>query len=140
MASLKAKLFTQASVFPALTALLGTNPFRWFDEQLPQSATFPAIVVFLIDDPSDYVIGGEMSTSWQMLQFTVYGTGNDSVNASLVVAALKSFLRVFNAYSSRPLPAYANRVTGNRDGGIADTQPLTYQRFVTAKILNDENM
>jgi|ERR1700723_154054 len=136
--TLKAKLFSAASVNPGLQALLGTSPFRWYDTQLPQTATFPAVVVFQVSNPRDYVVGGRMSTSWNRIQFTVYGTGNDSQNASAVVSALEDFLAGFSAYSVSQFPSNANRIVSDRDGGVAQTQPLTYQRFVDAIILNDE--
>lgn len=138
--SLKAKLFAAAKIDAGLQALLGTNPFRWYDTQLNQQATFPAIVVFIVDNPREYVTTGQMSTSKTRVQFTIYGTGNDSQEADAVVNALQAFLLGFNAYSSRSLPANDNQIVGDRDGGIADTQPLTYQRFVDAMILNDELM
>lgn len=140
MASLKAKLFAAASANAGLQALLGTNPFRWHDTQLPQQDAFPAVVVLIVSNPADYVFTGRTPTSWSRVQFTVYGTGNDSENASLVVNALQDFLVTFNAYSPRTLPANANRIVNDKDGGIADTQPLTYQRFVDVMILNDETL
>ncbi len=138
--SLKAKLYAAASVDAGLQALLGTAPFRWFDTQLPQTAAFPAIVVFIVSDPRTYVLNGQMSTRFVRVQFSVYGTGNDSENASAVVNALASFLRGFNAYGVPNLPANANTIVGDRDGGIAATQPLTYQRFVDAMVFNDEKV
>ena len=138
MASLKAKLFAAAKVNAGLTALLGTTPFRWFDTQLPQQAAFPAVVVYNVSNPRDYVLTGQMSTSKTRVQFTVYGTGNDSQNADAVVSALQAFLLGFNAYGLPNLPANDNQIVGDRDGGIAATQPLTYQRFVDVMILNDE--
>jgi hypothetical protein len=137
MPSLKAKLFTAASANAGLQALLGTNPFRWYDSQLNQSSAFPAVVVFIVSNPRDYVITGQMSTSWARVQFTVYGTGNDSQNADAVVNALQAFLLGFNAYGLNP-PANANTIVGDRDFGIAATQPLTYQRVLDVMILNDE--
>lgn len=137
--TLKAKLFAAASDSPALQALLGTDPFRWYDTQLPQQAAFPAVVANQVSAPRDYALGGRMSTYWARIQLTVYGTGNDSENASAVVAAITGFLQTFNAIGVPNLPAYPNRVLNDRDGGIAQTQPLTYQRFLDVSILNDES-
>lgn len=137
---LKVKLFNAASANAGLQALLGASPFRWYDTQLPQTAAFPAVVVFQVSDPRDYEVRGQMSTSWNRIQFTVYGTGNDSTEASAVVAALLNFLRGFFAYSAGSTATQsANKVVSDRDGGIAQTQPLTYQRFVDVMILNDES-
>lgn len=137
--TLKAKLFAAASANTELQALLGTSPFRWYDTQLVQSTAFPAVVVFIVSNPPDYVVTGRMSTSWARVQLTVYGTGNDSENASAVVAALKDFLATFNAIGVDNLPVYPNRIVNDRDGGIAQTQPLTYTRTLDVMILNDEN-
>ena len=138
---LKIKLFNAAASNAGLQALLGTSPFRWYDTQLPQTATFPCVVVFQVSDPRNYEVRGQMSTSWSRLQFTVFGTGNDSTNASAVVDALLAFLRGFFAYNAGANATQAaNNVVSDRDGGIAQTQPLTYQRFVDAMILNDESL
>ncbi len=142
MATLKAKLYTAASAFPGLTALLGSPP-SWFDVQLPQQPnpppTFPAVVVFIVSQPRVYATTGRLSTYFSRVQFTVYGTGNDSQNADAVVEALLDFLKGFNAIGVSNLTAYPNTVVGDRDGGIAQTQPLTYQRFIDAMVFNDEN-
>jgi hypothetical protein len=140
MASLKAKLFTAASADTGLQALLGTSPFRWSDQQKQQPFPAPSIAVCIVSNPRAYVMGGQLSTSWTRVQFTVYGTGNDSENADAVVNALATFLRGFNGYSTRDLPAFDNRIVNDRDGGIADTDPLTYQRFVDVMIFNDETI
>ena len=142
MATLKAKLYTAASANAGLTALLGTPP-SWFDTQLPQQPspppTFPAVVVYIVSAPKTYVLGGRLSTYFARVQFTIYGTGNDSQNASAVVAALEDFLATFNPIGVSGLPVYPNTIVSDRDGGIAQTQPLTYQRFLDVMIFNDEN-
>lgn len=138
MPTLKAKLFSAASATVALQALLGTSPFRWYDEQLPQSTAFPAVVVHEVDAPPDYSITGRMSTYWARIQFTIYGTGNDSENASAVASALADFLATFNAIGVSGLPVYPNRILNNRDAGLAQTQPMTYQRIIDVQVMNDE--
>jgi hypothetical protein len=136
--TLKAKLFAQASAFAELQALLGTNPFRWYDVQLSQTATFPAVVANQISAARQYVAGGRLSTYFARIQLTVYGAGNDSQNAAAVVAALEDFLAVFNA-SAVTAPAYSNQIVSDRDFGIAQTQPLTYMRILDVMVFNDEN-
>lgn len=141
MATLKAKLFSAASATPALQALLGASPFQWGDQQLVQSwnlATFGAVVVTEISAPRVYSTAGRLATYEAHLQLTVYGTGADSENASAIVSALEDFFATFNAIGVPNLPVYPNRITGDRDGGIADTQPLTFQRFVDVYVWNDE--
>jgi hypothetical protein len=140
--TLKAKLFSQASQFAELQALLGSSPsnFRWFDVQLPQAqATFPAVTVNQIGAPRMYVTNGRLSTYFARVQFTIYGSGNDSQNAAAVTAALEDFLAVFNATAVQNAPTYPNTIVGDKDFGIAATQPLTYMRVIDAMIFNDEN-
>ena len=69
--TLKAKLFAQASAFAELQALLGTNPFRWYDVQLSQTATFPAVVANQISAARQYVAGGRLSTYFARIQLPV---------------------------------------------------------------------
>lgn len=135
---LKAKIWSAASAYAPLTALLGASPFRLYDVQLPQSATFPAITMFQVSNPRVYVATGRMATSFVRVQFTVYGTGNDSTNADAVAEALASFLDNFNAAGLPNSPANANDIVGDRDMGIAQTQPLTYMRVIDAMIFNSE--
>lgn len=141
---LKEKLFTAASANAGLQALLGTSPFQWGDTQLEQSwnlSTLGAVLAYQISDPRTYETRGQMSTSWVRMQFTVYGNGRDSVNASAIVAALLTFLCGFFAYSAGSNATQAaNQIVGDRDGGIAETQPMTYLRIVDAMILNDESL
>lgn len=141
--SIKAKLFAAASNDAGLVALLqdGANAFRWFDQQLPQvwpatGELFPAVVVTVVSNPQDYVVTGPLPTSWARVQFTIYGTGNDSENANAIAQALFAFLTTFNAYGlAGSVPANANFVVGDRDAGIAKTQPMTFQRIIDARIL-----
>lgn len=144
--SLKAKLFAAASVDAGLVALLkdGAHPFRWFDIQLPQnwpkgSVLFPAVTVQLISNPRSYAVTGKIPTSFNRVQFTVYGTGNDSQNAELVVNAIDAFLQTFSG-SGLSVPAYPNYIVGDRDAGIADTNPLTYMRILDANVFNDDSI
>jgi hypothetical protein len=139
--TLKAKIFAAASVNTELQALLGTNPFRLYDIQLPQQSAFPAVVMFQVSNPPAYVIGGRLSTSWARIQFTVFGTGNDSENASAVVDALQDFLKTFTAYGNLSRSgSYDNRIVNDRDAGIAQTQPLTYQRILDVLIFSNDQL
>lgn len=135
---LKAKLFTAASANAGLQALLGSGPFRWFDTQLPQNASFPSVVVFQVSNPKTYNVIGPMATSFARMQFTIYGTGNDSTNADAVAEALFSFLTGFNAAGLETSTGNANYVVNDRDAGIAQTQPLTYMRVIDVQIFNSD--
>jgi hypothetical protein len=85
------------------------------------------------------VTAGRLSTYFARVQFTIYGTGNDSQNADAVVSAIEDFLATLNGYGFSDLPANANTIVNDRDGGIAQTQPLTYTRTLDVMILNDED-
>lgn len=134
---LKSKLFAAASAYGPLQALLGTSPFRW-SEQLVQGTEFPAITVFIVSNPRVYAVTGRMATSWARVQFTIFGSGNDSTNADAVAQALFSFLDNVNFAGLPTYPANPNNIVGDRDAGIAATQPATYQRIVDAMIFNNE--
>lgn len=142
--SLKEKLFAQASSFPELQALLLTGspaPFRWYDQQLPQKTVFPCVVVRIISNPSTYAVTGRLPTSFSRVEFRIYGTGSDSQNADLVAQAVSDFLDVFNGYGIvTPHSVHANRIVGDRDGGVADTEPLTFLRMIDAQIYNNSTL
>lgn len=146
--SLKAKLFAAASQDAGLQALLLSNDsppvFRWFDQQLPQGyagpGKFPCVVVSTVSNPADYVVTGRMPTSWSRMQFTIYGTGNDSENAGLVVNAIAAFLDTFDGVGKPGLVAYPNNIVGDRDGGIAETKPPTFQRFLDVRIFSNSTI
>lgn len=136
--TLKAALFEQALDFSPLRALLASGSpeiFRWYDTQLPQKgARFPAVVVTQTNNPAEYVAGGRMPTSYVRVLFRLYGTGSDSQNADALAVALASFLDTFNGSGITGLAAYSNHIESDRDGGIAQTDPLVYQRLVGARI------
>lgn len=146
--SLKVKLFNSASADAGLIALLkdGANPFRWFDQQLPQNwpaaaVKFPAIVVLIVSNPRTYVVTGQLPTSFVRVQFAVFGTGNDSENANDVVKALAAFLGNFSAYGLQgSVPAYANYIVGDRDSGVVQTQPQMYQRILDVQIYSNDSV
>ncbi len=143
--SLKERLFRDASVFPALVALLASGSpaiFRWRDQQLnPQGEQFPAVVVQQISNPRTYSVAGRLPTGFVRVQFTVYGTGNNSQNADAVVDALQSFLDQWHGGSGiSGNSQYSNLIVADRDFGVAKTDPLTYVRMVDAQIFFDDSV
>ena len=139
MASLKEKLFAAAKLDAGLqTVLLSGSTFQWADIQLPQSwnlTSKSALSVQLISDPTQYATAGPLATSWARVQFSIFGHGNDSTNADAVAAALFAFMGSFNG-GAVPNQA-ANYKVGDRDAGLTQTQPVTYQRIVDYFIWND---
>ena len=140
MANLKVKLFAAASANAGLQALLGTNPFRWTDIQLPQQSAFPAVTVNIISNPRMYATTGRMQTSITRVQFSIFGAGPDSTNADAVAAALLAFLDGFNAAGMSGLPANSNQVVGDRDAGFVQTAPMTYLRIIDCVIFQNETL
>jgi hypothetical protein len=147
--TLKQKLFTQASAFTALQALLGAPPavFNWFDEQLDQNALNSgnaAIVVKQLPRRPMWCNLGQLPTSFNRIQFTIYGAvsdpnaGADSQSCDAVVGALQAFMPTFNA-TGIGTPAPGNILVSDIDGGIAATQPRTFQRFVDYMIFANDN-
>lgn len=138
--SLKAKLFAAAKVDAGLSALLGSAPFRWYDVQLRQGSAFPAVEVMLISNPRTYVMAGRLPTGWSRVQFTIFGLGADSQNADLVAQALVNFLATFDAVGIPGLAVYPNQVVGDRDAGMAATQPLTFMRVIDVMIFSNDSV
>lgn len=135
--TLKARIWAGASAYAPLVALLGSSPFRMFDQRLPQGVTFPAIVMENVSKPRDYVASGQMPTSFNRMQFRIYGTGNDSENAALVGDTLIAFFATFDGPGTGS-PTQPNYVVGDRDMGIADTDPMTYMRLIDIRIFSNE--
>ncbi len=142
MASLKAKLYASASANPGLQALLlDGSVFQWADTQWQQQwnlATKSGVAVLTVSDVPDYIATGPMFTGWARVQLTVFGHGNNSENANAVVNAIASW--VLTLFLTQTPQQAANYIAGNRDGGIAQTQPLTYQRFVDLMIFSDSSL
>jgi hypothetical protein len=134
--SLKSRIWAAASANAGLQALLGTNPFRLFDVQLPQNPApmFPAVTMFQVSKPRDFTVSGRLVTATARMQFTVYGTGADSENASAVVAALIAF---FDSLGGDGWGVIG--IANDRDGGIAQTAPLTYTRTLDVMVFDDES-
>ncbi len=137
--SLKARIYAAASVDAGLIALLGSAPFRLWDQQLQQGSGFPAVVMEMVSNPREYVASGTLPTGWTRMQFRVYGSGNNSENANDVVDALDAFLRTLNLTGLPNSPAFPNLIVGDHDFGIASTQPFTYMRLLDVKLfVNDQ--
>jgi hypothetical protein len=139
--TLKSRLRTSAAADAGLQALLGTAPFRMYDVQLVQGSAFPAVTYQLISNPRVYALTGRMPTSWVRMQFNIYGSGTDSSNADAVQRALQTFLSTWasgDGVAGRS--ACPNFIVGDRDFGVAQTQPLTFMRIVDVMIFNNDSL
>lgn len=143
--SLKAAMFAAAASYPPLQTALGTAPFNWFDDQLPPGATFPAVTVRQISRPGVYVATGQMPVDWTRFQVNCYGSGGqgqgaDSESANDLVNAVRAFFLQWNSTGLPGTRPYnQNQVVGDRDFGIAPTQPLTYLRVLDVRVFANEN-
>lgn len=136
--SIETKLRTAAAATPALTAYLGTSPFRWYDMQQSQGSALPSVVVLLVSAVDTYSTTARLATSLNRVQFTIWDT--DPEEARAIEQALIAFLETFNAFS--PVPGAAiqpNRVVMRRQSGQPQTEPLIFWRLVDAMIYNNEN-
>ncbi len=142
--TLKARLYSAAKLDAGLVALLGSGSpmvFRFYDTQLPQSTPFPAVLVQMISNNRTYCVSGRLPTGFSRMQFNVFGTGTDSQEADQVVTALAKFLDGFSGGSGiLGASQYSNLIVADRDAGIANTQPLTYQRVVDVQIFSNDNL
>lgn len=140
MASLKANIRTAAAAFSGLTSLLGTSPFRWYDERLLQGSGLPAVVVTIISGSPTYVVTGRLATGWSRVSFTIWGSTPGSSNASLVESQLLLFLDQINLIGIPGLVQYPSNVVMQRDAMYAQCDPPIYQRIIDAQIFNNDSL
>lgn len=139
---LKDRIRSAAIATPALTALLGTNPFRWYDIQLVQGSALPAVVVQIISGAPVYVVAGRLSNSSTRVQFTLWGVNTAAGMASLasLESALVTFFDSLNLVGIPGLAQYQNMVVGARDGFIAIPQPGNPLRLIDAMIWSNDRL
>jgi len=139
--TLLAKLRTAASADATLSSLLGSSPFRWYDQQLAQGTAFPAVTAEITTRVRQYSVNSLLLTAQYRVTFKVFDP--DPQQSRAVALAIEQFLTGFNAYSSAA-PAgqlQPNQVVmGPRDFGIAETQPLTNLQILDAMIWNNETL
>lgn len=137
--TLLAKLRTAAAVNATLQALLGTAPFRWYDQQLVQGTAFPAVAAFVVSQVPDYSMTSLLISRLYRLQINVYDP--DPEVARGVASAIVNFFPGFNAYSATtPTANRPNRVVNIRDGGIVNTDPLTAKQLIDVMVWNNESI
>ena len=136
------KIRSAAISTPALTALLGTNPFRWYDKQLVPGSAFPAIVQQIISDSQNYSLTARLPNSNSRVQFTIWGTNTAAGMTSLaaVEAALYTFLDTLNLIGISGLVQYPNFVVAGRDGFFPTPQPGNPQRLIDAMIYANNSL
>ncbi len=135
--TLLAKLRIAAAANPTLAGLLGTSPFRWYDQQLVPGTEFPAVAAFVVSNPAQYSTTAILINSQYRVQFNIFDP--DPQITRQVALAITTFLLTFNAYNAGDTSLLQrNQVVNQRDGGIAQTQPLTAMQILDALIWNNE--
>jgi len=139
---LKDRIRAAAIATPALTALLGTNPFRWYDMQLVQGSAFPAVVAQIISNTKSYVFGGRLPNSHSRVQLTLWGQNNAAGMTALanLEVALGTFFDSLNLIGVSGLLQYPNRIVGARDGFIATPQPGNPLRLIDVMMASNDSL
>lgn len=142
MTPVKDRIRAAAIATPALTAILGTNPFRWYDRQLNQGSAFPAVVVQAISDPRTYAIVGRLPTSFSRYQFTLWALNTAAGISGLAAleAAMVEFFESLNLVGIPGLCSYSNQVVNARDGFFPEPQPGNPTRFIDVMIFANDNL
>ena len=139
---LKDRIRAAAIATPALTSLLGTNPFRWYDTQLSQGSAFPAVVVQIISSAKTYNVAGRMPNGNNRVQFTIWGANTAAGMAAManVETALATFLDGLNLVGIPGLIQYQNLIVGARDGWVALPQPGNPLRLIDAMCYSNDSL
>ncbi len=139
---LKERIRSAAIATPAMTALLGTNPFRFYDQQLVQGSAFPAIVQQVISGAPTYILAGRLPCSSSRVQFTLWATRDAAGLTALAAleAALVAFLDTLNLIGIPGLQQYQNLVVLSRDAFYPLPQPGNPQRIIDAMIYSNDTL
>ena len=147
------KIRTLASQDATLQSFLGTNPFRWFDIQLPQGQPTktnnfwdgPAVTCLSVSLMSQYVHGnGRSQIAWPRFQIDILDT--DAERGRNCAAAVIAWLNKANISqpgqfgcpaTSVTLPA-PNILLNNRGGTWADLQPPVFRQTLDVRFANTE--
>jgi hypothetical protein len=138
MASLEARIRTAAAATPALTALLGSSPFRWYDSILAQGTAFPAVVMQLVSTNDTYVNSGRIPSGFARYQFAIWDT--DAERGRQVDAAITTFFTTFDgpARGGAPQCWYGSQIVMRRSTVFAQPEPLKYQRVLDVNIYSTD--
>ena len=137
---IEVKLRNAALATPALTALLGSSPFRWGDTQHVQNDPFPSVEAFQVSAVRPYVFYGRNPLCQYRVQINIWGcffeSGADAANT--VRNAILTFLDTFSAVSNTA--AYPNRIVNERRALYPQTDGAVYQRMLDVMIWSDDTL
>src|SRR5262249_4173982 len=139
---LQDRLLAAAEADAGLVALLGSSPFRWFYDSLPQGSTFPAVVAQQISSSNTYVLNSRLATSYTRFQFMIWG-GKYAAGAAAreaVTEALKNFLDGFSGAGIAGLTQQSNYVVLERDFLFVQSDTPIYQKIIDCQIFTDERI
>jgi len=141
---LKDKIRAAAIATPALTAILGTNPFRWFDTQLVQGSAFPAVVVQIISDAEVYTMNRRLNGVGgpTRVQYTLWGVNTAAGQTALanLEAALQEFWDGLDLVGVPGLTQYSNHIVGARDGFVALPKPGNMLRLIDVMTFSNASL
>ncbi len=142
MASLLDRIRSAAIATPALTALLGTNPFRWYPIQKEQGCAFPCVVAQVVSGNKTYSVNARLVTGNSRVQFTVWSvnTGSGFTTLTNVLAAMTTFFDTLNLTGIPGLTQYPNFIISDRDGFYAQTEPGNPQRLIDVMIFSNDTL
>lgn len=91
--SISTAIFALVSATPAITAIIGTNPVRWYPQKLPQPPVYPVITYGIVDELETYAHSGFSGLVDTRLYLTLWGSTYLTVDnlASVVKAAMRAY-------------------------------------------------
>lgn len=136
--SIQEKLFAAAQAYAPLVGFLAGPPFRWYDTQLRQGTTFPAVVVTQVSNPKMYGFQARVTTSWYRMQFDIWAQP-DSAATDHVAFALFDFFDQLNLIGVPNLSQYPNLVDNGGRGELEpNLEPPVYKRTCDVRMFNND--
>lgn len=141
--SIQDRLYTDAGNYSALTALLGTNPFRWFEPPVRQGTVLPALTVQKISGSSLYGVSRRIAQGYSRYQFTIWG-GQYAAGVAArdsIATALLAFMDQWSGGTGiTGLGQYPNRNVLDRESVYQWTDTPIYQRILDFLLFTDETL
>lgn len=113
---------------------------RFYDTQLAQQSTFPAIVAQQISGPRMYTNNARLKTYWARFQFTIWGgqyeAGAEARDAVFLALAYFLDTTAFDGVAGRV--QNPNAIVGDHFVGFPQTDTINFQRIVDAMIFVNE--
>ncbi len=136
------RIRTAAALTSDITDLIGTNPVRWYDNQLYPGSVFPGVTVQVVSNPQTYALVGRLPTSFSRYQFTLWSvnTALGMTKLAALEAALIEFFETLNLVGIPGLCSYSNTVVAARDGWYPTPQPGNPQRLLDVMVYANDSL